>query len=899
MTALAAQIGPRQINQILIPGSHDSGTYSLAPILGLGPWSICQDQNITSQLNFGIRYFDLRFWKSRWSGDYRIFHGAYPSTGALLSNVLKYFYTFTSANTQEILILDFQEFANFETSDYSSVAESLQSQFGGQLAPYDSSGTTGANPTFTVDNIQTKNWQIIVLFNCPTASVFTNYSFLWPRSVISNPWANSDDLTSILYTVQASLPAANSKNFTVSQCVLTPWQAVGDSILEGAALNNPSFSGAVTRWGSRRFNIFLTDYVEYSLVPQIIAAQTSTLVQIGYDSSGNICVTNVQSSMSANLGPIPIVACAPNGNSGMHLLVLDETNTLWYTSGGNGNAWAGTFVKVSSVASGLNSPTPAVACASTSSGDLYVLVTDQTGSLWMTSLVSGTWSSYSAVPTQANFKPITQAVCATDSSGNLHLCIIDNAWNVWHSIYTASSGSWATSFDQVNSTGLETVTVASRFIERYGLHSFPGIAQLACVVDSNDGLNLCVLDGYGNLYHQIRSSGGSWSGYGNVQAQMAGEQLGAFAQVTCVFQSGSLYVNVTREDGTIWQTTRSLSTGSWTYFESLDIPCFVTQFEAALVGQNVNFCASVGTQPPSANALLAVYTGPGNLTTALWFDTANAGQSVVIPGVQCSTTPALAYIPSALADSPGFLYCVYKDAGSAAMNQTAYNGTAWGIGPVSITNNSTQSAPALANFPTASNLCCVYRDSTSSDALWFMTYDGLNWNKAAEIPNNQTGAAPTLVVYSGSLCCIYKGSGSGSQQLWMTSTPDCKTWSNGQKVTGAFSDQAPSAVIGSYASNSDLSIIIAFKNGGENDIQLISFASSSGFTAITSIPNCETSAAPVLSIYDNLLVCTYVDLSTSNLYYTLYDGSVWSTPSLLVPGVVSPTANVIANPYND
>ena len=65
MADTSAQIGPRAINDILIPGSHDSGTYGLAySSFGYGK-ARAQDLNIVAQLSQGVRYLDLRLENER------------------------------------------------------------------------------------------------------------------------------------------------------------------------------------------------------------------------------------------------------------------------------------------------------------------------------------------------------------------------------------------------------------------------------------------------------------------------------------------------------------------------------------------------------------------------------------------------------------------------------------------------------------------------------------------------------------------------------------------------------------------------------------------------------------------------------------------------------------------
>lgn len=88
------------VKQMVIPGAHDAGTK------GLPFFAATQDRDIGDLLKCGTRYFDLRV--SYDNGNYKIYHG--PSKGVTLQSVLDSVKTFITANTTEMIILDFQHF---------------------------------------------------------------------------------------------------------------------------------------------------------------------------------------------------------------------------------------------------------------------------------------------------------------------------------------------------------------------------------------------------------------------------------------------------------------------------------------------------------------------------------------------------------------------------------------------------------------------------------------------------------------------------------------------------------------------------------------------------------------------------------------------------------------------
>ncbi|KAJ3199744.1 hypothetical protein HK099_003027 [Clydaea vesicula] len=61
MANLKDVINDRKIFQIDLPGAHHGGFVSVPWYLAIpGVWAKCQNQGLTSNLNAGIRYFDLR-----------------------------------------------------------------------------------------------------------------------------------------------------------------------------------------------------------------------------------------------------------------------------------------------------------------------------------------------------------------------------------------------------------------------------------------------------------------------------------------------------------------------------------------------------------------------------------------------------------------------------------------------------------------------------------------------------------------------------------------------------------------------------------------------------------------------------------------------------------------------
>ena len=69
MANLAGSIGQRPLNQIVIPGAHDAGTYTMSA----DHWA--QELEVYDQLRHGVRWLDVRAYYEENKKDYMIFHG--------------------------------------------------------------------------------------------------------------------------------------------------------------------------------------------------------------------------------------------------------------------------------------------------------------------------------------------------------------------------------------------------------------------------------------------------------------------------------------------------------------------------------------------------------------------------------------------------------------------------------------------------------------------------------------------------------------------------------------------------------------------------------------------------------------------------------------------------------
>lgn len=104
------------INEIVMPGSHDAGSYKM---VWLGE---TQQFTIDEQLQMGVRYFDIRVNKKE--DKYVIFHSII--NGVEFLPILESIKNFIINNPTEVLFLDFQHFeGNSQNDVYNSITEYL------------------------------------------------------------------------------------------------------------------------------------------------------------------------------------------------------------------------------------------------------------------------------------------------------------------------------------------------------------------------------------------------------------------------------------------------------------------------------------------------------------------------------------------------------------------------------------------------------------------------------------------------------------------------------------------------------------------------------------------------------------------------------------------------------
>lgn len=319
----------RILNQIIIPGTHDSGTYGIQPqsrfSLGAdGPlplwieaisnvlpisivrpivaaWAKTQPYTIMHQLNNGIRYLDFRvcFFQSH-------FYLCHALIGDRLQKALQQINRFAQQHPSEIIFLDINHIDNVDTGDQETRLLQLLQQYLGNVAVPNSYHTTD-----TMGSIRQSNRTVIIFMNtnqAVTDPAIENFSahFLWNESTIDSPWPNATTVSSLKSTLDAEMALrdkiySSADNFFVLQVIQTE---NANEIING--ILNPSryphtleqfelpvnqsldnwMNNYIAQYGPQPVNIVIQDWFTKNspLVP--LAIQYDTESTTAADSSG-------------------------------------------------------------------------------------------------------------------------------------------------------------------------------------------------------------------------------------------------------------------------------------------------------------------------------------------------------------------------------------------------------------------------------------------------------------------------------------------------------------------------------------------------------------------------------------------------------------------------------------
>ncbi|KAG9337165.1 hypothetical protein JZ751_029645 [Albula glossodonta] len=186
-------------------------------------WLATQTMNFSSQLEAGIRFFDLRISTKPRDPDNELYfaHGLFS---AKVKEGLEQISTFLASHAREVVFLDFNHFYGVQNLHHEKLVRMLREVFGDRLCP------ALFAQEVTLKYLWEKEYQVLVFYHNPVA---LEVPFLWPGQMMPAPWANTTDPEKLVQFLQASITDKRRKGtFFVSQVVLTP---KASTVMKGVA----------------------------------------------------------------------------------------------------------------------------------------------------------------------------------------------------------------------------------------------------------------------------------------------------------------------------------------------------------------------------------------------------------------------------------------------------------------------------------------------------------------------------------------------------------------------------------------------------------------------------------------------------------------------------------------
>ena len=293
-------LGSKTLKEVLLTGTHDSGTFYLTTSIMDGsaspqleaflqvaetlnvpaedvitPWSTAQDQTFYEQMSGGIRYFDLRAGWDNTTQCWRAFHfecGLPVQT--LVNDVRRFLLDYPS----EIVVVEASHFWGNPTSQQiQQLADILMLELGDLMYPSDNGAFA-----LTISEMVAANQRAVVTME----TIVGNYPAIFNGDVIYNTYADSDKLEGMIQfnnaTVQQFMGSTWPGQLFKLSWTLTPAVDVilesvlighPHSLLELADVANPhlpAFWESVKEKGWRLGNIIIIDHYEASEILEVV-----------------------------------------------------------------------------------------------------------------------------------------------------------------------------------------------------------------------------------------------------------------------------------------------------------------------------------------------------------------------------------------------------------------------------------------------------------------------------------------------------------------------------------------------------------------------------------------------------------------------------------------------------
>jgi len=132
-------LGDQKITSLILPGTHDSGTYAMVSVFAQ-PWTQCQNLDLNGQLESGARVLDIRTGIQGDEDDdnrFILVHDIWR-TSVTMASALDQVINFCNENTAEVVILDYHRFVDLNGATellYTELIKLIKTKLGDKLIP--------------------------------------------------------------------------------------------------------------------------------------------------------------------------------------------------------------------------------------------------------------------------------------------------------------------------------------------------------------------------------------------------------------------------------------------------------------------------------------------------------------------------------------------------------------------------------------------------------------------------------------------------------------------------------------------------------------------------------------------------------------------------------------------
>ncbi|GFU34738.1 PI-PLC X domain-containing protein 1 [Nephila pilipes] len=215
MEGISKQISHLRLDEIMIPGSHDSGSfYCRKETLPYTGYKYAQELCIFNQLVYGLRYFDLRIGYYKNTKEKYFINHNFLRTNHSVKSILDQVKNFSVASKRrEVIILDFHNFPHgFKSEEiHTGLVSLIKSELGLLLIPYKYNNAT-------LKDIWKSGKNVVVSYSYKFKD--GTPAFLWP--CIPRAWGNKQNIKSLKNYFEEVFSAPTPKGLWAAMAEMTP-----------------------------------------------------------------------------------------------------------------------------------------------------------------------------------------------------------------------------------------------------------------------------------------------------------------------------------------------------------------------------------------------------------------------------------------------------------------------------------------------------------------------------------------------------------------------------------------------------------------------------------------------------------------------------------------------------